>query len=90
MAKTKTLVQIKKSRDVTLHVRQVSAGGETFLDLRDVYNDTGDVGRGVIFQVGLLDQVIEALEDAKRLVGNARSTAGEIEGQQTLPGMADV
>lgn len=81
----KVYSKLSKGSDLQLHIKVTKADGLEMVNLRDFVPSLKLYGRGVLFDVQMLPQVIEELQELQRQVGNGR--AGVHAGQQTLPGM---
>jgi len=83
--RNKVYDRINSGQDMQLHVKVTKADGLEFVNLRDFVVSLKQYGRGVMFESYLLPQVIEALQELQRQIGN--TPAAVHPGQGVLPGL---
>ncbi len=84
--KDKVYSKLGKGSDLQLHIKITKADGLEMVNIRDFIPSLKLYGRGVLFDVALLPEVIEQLQELERQVG-IRQPASAGAGQQQLPGM---
>ena len=86
--KDKVYSKLAKGADLQLHIKITKADGLEMVNLRDFIPSLKLYGRGILFEVSMLPQVIEELLELQRQVGNGPSSVHP--GQGVLPGMERV
>lgn len=85
--KDKVYAKLDKGSDLQLHIKITKADGLEMVNLRDFIPSLKLYGRGVLFDLTLLPQVIEELQELERQVGDRIAVHS---GQGVLPGMENV
>jgi hypothetical protein len=86
----KLMSKFAKERDLECHVRTHSILGSTFVEIRDYIPSTKTYSRGFTVEAIHLPRLIEELQTVQDHLGNRTSSSSQIEGQQVLPGFANV
>lgn len=85
--KDKVYSKLGKGSDLQLHIKITKADGLEMVNIRDFIPSLKLYGRGVLFDLSMLPQVIEELQELERQVGTRISVSA---GQQKLPGMENL
>lgn len=84
-AEPKVIKTLVKGHDLELKIATVWMDNLQFVEIRDFIPSTGEYGKGAVFPLALLGQVLEALQYVEEYNSTAGARPGA--GQQKLPGM---